>query len=74
MSDGSSLSRRRSRTAATLLAIAMLATPALLVAPGAAASKTTEQRCHDFNRFGERWELCRYANGVVERHRLGILP
>ena len=75
MSEGSSLGRRPHRRGragasglAAFLAIATLGSAASMGAPALA------QGCHEFNRFGERWELCRDATGSVERHRIGLLP
>ena len=63
-----------SRRAAAFLSVAVIAIPGL-TAPALATSATPHrQRCHDFTRFGERWELCRNADGTVERHRIGVLP
>ena len=60
--------------AAAFLAVAALASASAIGAPATTARQAAVQGCHDFNRFGERWELCRDATGSTERHRLGLLP
>jgi hypothetical protein len=68
--------RRQGRSAP----IVPLATVALLTAVAFAASGTASmamtdatpsQHCHEFVRFGERWEHCFGPNGL-EAHRLGV--
>jgi hypothetical protein len=51
-----------------LLAVTLAAATMAVTATGVRA----EQRCHDFNRFGERWELCVNPDGSAETHRLGV--
>jgi hypothetical protein len=70
--------QRRARAAAprvaAVLTIAVLGVPALTGADALAKYQAPRQRCHDFIRFGERWELCRTADGALQRHRIGVLP
>ncbi len=72
------LQRSRGRAGAVgvvaFLAVAALASPLAIGAPAVAPRQAAVQGCHDFNRFGERWELCRDATGSTERHRIGLLP
>jgi hypothetical protein len=51
-----------------------LATALLCALTAPAAVSRPAQTCHDYVRFHERWELCANPGGVLETHRLGVVP
>jgi hypothetical protein len=65
---------RRSAAIAPSAAVALLITMTLTASGATSMAMTDEPRpphCHEFVRFGERWELCTSSDGLVS-HRLGI--